>query len=132
MDCASGASTARRALIEREARSTLLGNTIDFPLPDICDAVGCPDLGDGFREPPSSNLPVLFVTGTVDCRTPAENVADLAPGLPNHEHLVVEDAGHGDLLLATGVQNAIRRFVQSEPLEERRIQADAPLVFEKL
>jgi pimeloyl-ACP methyl ester carboxylesterase len=110
-DCASGATAERLALIEKEASATLLGNTIDFPAPDICDAVGCPDLGDSFRAAPRSDAPVLFITGTLDCRTPAENVAELAPGLPNHEHVVIEDAGHGDLLLASAAQSAILRFL---------------------
>ncbi len=130
MDCASGATAERRALIEREAGATLLGNTIDFPTPDVCDAVGCPDLGDEFRSPPRSETPTLFITGTLDCRTPAENVAELVPGLPNHEHLVVEDAGHGDLLLAGGVQRAIKAFVREQRLESSTIAADVPLQFD--
>jgi pimeloyl-ACP methyl ester carboxylesterase len=131
MDCASGATTARLALIEREARETLLGNTVDFPMPDVCDAVGCPDLGDEFREPPRSSVPVLFITGTLDCRTPAENVTDLAPGLSNHTHVVVEDAGHGDLLLPASVQAAIVRFIGGEMPESNHLSADAPFTFEE-
>jgi pimeloyl-ACP methyl ester carboxylesterase len=129
MDCASGASAARIALIEKEKPATLLGNTIDFPLPDICSAVNCPDLGDEFRAAPRSNVPVLFITGTLDCRTPAENVAELAPGFPNHEHLVIEDAGHGDLLLASGVQGAIARFMNGERVASV-VKSDTPLTFE--
>jgi pimeloyl-ACP methyl ester carboxylesterase len=129
MDCASGATAERRALIAREADATLLGNTIDFPLPDICDAVGCPDLGDEFRAAPRSDVPVLFITGTLDCRTPAENVDELAPGLPNHQHVVVEDAGHSDLLFAAGVQEAIVRFIAGGPAGSR-VKADALLTFD--
>jgi pimeloyl-ACP methyl ester carboxylesterase len=129
MDCASGATAGRRALIEQEADATLLGNTIDFPLPDICGALGCRDLGDEFRAAPRSDVPVLFITGTLDCRTPAENVAELAPGLSNHQHLVVEDAGHSDLLLATGAQSAIVRFIAGEPMGGR-VAADAALIFD--
>jgi pimeloyl-ACP methyl ester carboxylesterase len=130
MDCASGASAARRALIERESRETLLGNTIDFPLPHICDVLGCPDLGDEFRSPPRAKTPTLFITGTLDCRTPAQNVADLAPGLPNHVHIVVEDAGHGDLLLGAAVQSAMVRFMAGEMPGSAHLPADAPFAFE--
>lgn len=130
MDCASGATAARRARIEREARVTLLGNAIDFPLPDICDALGCPDLGDEFRSSPRSNAPVLFITGTLDCRTPAENLDELTPGLSNHRHLVVEDAGHGDLLLASRVQGAINRFVAGDDPGNARVGIDARFEFE--
>jgi pimeloyl-ACP methyl ester carboxylesterase len=124
MDCASGASPERRALIEREARETLLGNAIDFPLPDICNAVGCPDLGDEFRAAPRSALPVLFITGTLDCRTPAENVDELAPGLPNHQHLVIDGAGHGDLLLAERAQGAIAAFLQGGRIVDSPVRAE--------
>jgi pimeloyl-ACP methyl ester carboxylesterase len=129
MDCASGATAARRRTIERESRETLLGNTIDFPLPETCDAVGCPDLGDEFRAAPRSDVRVLFVTGTLDCRTPAENVAELAPGLPNHQHLVVDDAGHGDLLLATRVQAAIAQFLGGHAIDSLNVSADEPFAF---
>jgi len=129
MDCASGASAERRAMIEREARETVLGSTIDFPLPDICAVVGCPDLGDGFRAPLQSDVPTLFITGTLDCRTPVENVADLAPGLCNHSHLIVDDAGHGDLLLPGGVHAAIVRFFGGEDVSGHS-RADVPFEFE--
>ena len=129
MDCASGATAARRALIEREAHETLLGSTIDFPTPEVCDVMGAIDLGDAFRAAPRSNVPVLFITGTLDCRTPSGNVTELAPGFPNHAHVVVEDAGHGDLLLASGVQSAVVHFVVGNSVQGA-LKADAPLVFD--
>lgn len=129
MDCASGATAPRRALIERESRETLLRNTIDFPTPEVCDAVGCADLGDAFRAAPRSQVPVLFISGTLDCRTPASNVADLAPGFPNHAHVAVEDAGHGDLLLASAVQAAIVRFIGGAPVTGH-LKTDTPFAFD--
>jgi pimeloyl-ACP methyl ester carboxylesterase len=130
VDCASGASAARLALIEKERLATLLGATMDFPTPDICSAINCPDLGDEFRAAPRSNVPVLFISGTLDCRTPAENVAELKPGFPNHQHLVVEDAGHGDLLLASGVQSSIVSFAREQDLERTNVFVDTPFEFE--
>ena len=130
MDCASGASASRRERIEREAREALLGRTIDFPFPEVCAAIGNPDLGDDFRAAPRSSVPVLFITGTLDCRTPADNVLDLSGGFPHHRHLVVEDAGHGDLLLPTAVQHAIARFLDDGTVQSERVRADERLVFE--
>jgi pimeloyl-ACP methyl ester carboxylesterase len=131
-DCASGATPERHARIEREARETLLGNTIDFPLPEICHAIeGCGSKsGDAIRSPVESGVPALFIHGTVDCRTPAENIDELVPGIQDHERLEVEDAGHGDLLLAGEAQRAIARFLRGERLERARVRADAPLTFE--
>jgi pimeloyl-ACP methyl ester carboxylesterase/predicted DCC family thiol-disulfide oxidoreductase YuxK len=127
MDCASGATAARRERIAREAASAALGRTIDFPFPEICDAWEVPDLGDGFRSPPRADLAVLFVTGKWDCRTPAENIADLAPGLPNHRHIVVEEAGHMDLLSARETARRIAAFLRGEKIDTSPIRGREPL-----
>ena len=130
MDCASGATRERLATIEREARETLLGRTIDFPCPEICDAVGCPDLGDEFRAAPRTAVPTLFITGTLDCRTPIENYHELAPGFTNSLHLVAEDSGHGDLLVPSRVQAAIVRFLHDGVVSEPVVLPDHPFAFE--
>ena len=130
IDCASGASTERWRRIEQEARTAILGRTIDFPFPEVCEALGHPDLGEAFRAPIRSDARTLFVTGTLDARTPADNVAELAPGFPNHRHLVVEDAGHADLLLSASVQREVLRFFERGEIERDRVQADVPLRFE--
>lgn len=129
MDCASGASAARWHRIEAEARTTFLGRTVDFPFPEVCDVIGRPDLGDEFRSTLRSNVPVLFVTGTLDARTPADNVADLGAGFPNHRHLVVEDAGHTDLVFPVGVQRSIVRYLSGVEIESDRAHADEPFRF---
>jgi pimeloyl-ACP methyl ester carboxylesterase/predicted DCC family thiol-disulfide oxidoreductase YuxK len=130
MDCASGASPERWRRIEDEARATLLGRTIDFPLPEVCEAIARPDLGDAFRAPLRSRVETLFVTGTLDARTPADNVADLAPGFSNARHLVVEDAGHTDLLLPAAVQRTVARFFIDGEVDSARARAETPLRFE--
>lgn len=132
MDCASGASTERRRRIEEEARTAILGRTIDFPFPEVCEALGRPDLGDAFRAPVRSRVETLFVTGTLDARTPADNVAELAPGFPNHRHLVVEDAGHANLLLSASVQREVVCFFELGAIERDTAHADLPFRFEPL
>ncbi len=129
MDCASGVSSGRWSRIEREARGTLLGRIIDFPLPEVCDAVGRPDLGDAFRGPLHSDTPVLFITGALDARTPAENAEELMSGLPNASHLVVADAGHTDLLHPASVREATVRFMRGEEVASRQVPAERPLQF---
>lgn len=124
VDCASGVSAVRRDRIEREARDAPLGRTIDWPFPEICDAFGRPDLGDEFRSALRSNVKVLFITGTLDCRTPEENVKDLAPLLLSPRHLVVEDAGHADLLLPPAVHHAVTEFLHSGNLDMAHASAE--------
>lgn len=130
MDCASGASPERWRRIEDEARTTLLGRTIDFPFPEIGEAVGRPELGAAFRAPLRSNVEILFITGTLDARTPADNVDDLAPGFPNHRHVVIEDAGHTDLFSPPAMQRAIRRFFEMGKVEDERVRVEPSFRFE--
>ena len=102
MDCASGASDERRARFAREGRDFPLGALSDFPYPGICEAWGCPDLGPAFRAPIQSEVPVLFISGELDGRTPAANVEEIRPGFPNSQHVLIENTAHGDhLLLST-------------------------------
>ena len=63
--------------------------------------MGIPDLGDEFRSTLRSHVPVLFICGDLDARTPLANAQDLMGGLPNSRLVVVENAGHDLDLLAT-------------------------------
>jgi pimeloyl-ACP methyl ester carboxylesterase len=94
MRCASGASAARREKIRSQSDSALLGNAVDFPIPEVCDAWGIPDLGPEFRAPISSSVPVLFISGTLDAHTPPANAREVLAGFPNGRHVLVEGGAH--------------------------------------
>lgn len=94
MRCASGASPARRERARAQGGETLLGYATDFPLPDVCDAWGTPDLGAEFRAPISSSVPVMLVSGTLDAYTPPGNAKEVLAGFPNGSHVLVDGAGH--------------------------------------
>ena len=51
MDLASGISPGRLALIRREARTAVLGEALNFPMPQLLGAIPGVDLGEGFRAP---------------------------------------------------------------------------------
>ena len=123
MDCASGISEERRVRYEREAAETLLGAAINFPYMDVCPSWGVPSLGPEFREDLESEVPVLFISGTLDGRTPPENVEELRGGFPNGEHLIVENAGHDEELFsfAPGLRECFLGFLKGEPLPTTRI-----------
>jgi pimeloyl-ACP methyl ester carboxylesterase len=95
MDCASWASVERLALLEREARTAVVGGAVNFPFPGICEGLVTPRLSAEFREPLRSNVPALFVTGDLDARTPVVNADEVARGFSRAAVLVVENAGHG-------------------------------------
>lgn len=132
MDCASGLSGERRARIQHEAPETLLGDVIDFPFPDICDAWGCPDLGPAYRAPITSDVPTLFITGTLDGRTPTSNLDDIRPGFSQSHHILVEGAGHSTptLVAIPAIRAATITFLRGEPLTVTR--ASIPFEFAPL
>jgi pimeloyl-ACP methyl ester carboxylesterase len=123
MDCASGASAARRARIAAEAPETLLGDAINVPFPEICAGVTVPDLGDAFRAPVERAVPALLISGTLDGRTRPRQAEALAQGLPHAVHLVIEGAGHSDPLFLSSprILETMLRFLAGEPIHERRI-----------
>jgi pimeloyl-ACP methyl ester carboxylesterase len=116
MDCASGATKERDLRIKREAPHTLLGDAINFPWPDICDLWGSPDLGDKYRAPVRSDVPVLFITGTLDARTPVSNVKEIRKGFPNGITFVVEGAGHEDVFNPPATLQVIKEFINGQPV----------------
>jgi pimeloyl-ACP methyl ester carboxylesterase len=127
MDCASGASDERRARFAREAKEFPLGALSDFPYPGICEAWGCPDLGPAFRAPIRSDIPVLFISGELDGRTPAGNVEEIRPGFPNSHHVLIQNTAHGDhLLLSTPETGRLMvEFMQGERVTTTRLAAPA-------
>jgi pimeloyl-ACP methyl ester carboxylesterase len=127
MDCASGATKERWERIEREARETVLGWTIDFPFPEIGEAWGHPDLGDVYRSPVRADNPVLFFSGSLDCRTPLDNIVEVQPGLPNSDTIVIEGAGHMDVFLSCpGAAEIMTRFFRREDVDFRPRSALRP------
>ncbi|OLE52239.1 MAG: hypothetical protein AUG51_19105 [Acidobacteria bacterium 13_1_20CM_3_53_8] len=133
MDCSSGASPKRRQRIEREARTTLLGNAADLVYPDVCNVWGNPDLGSSFRKPIRSNIPVLFISGTLDGRTPISNAEEVRKGFSHSTHLIIEGAWHGDPLFLSSpkIRDVMLEFLRGAPISNTRIKL-APLQFVSL
>ncbi|MEN8144999.1 MAG: alpha/beta fold hydrolase [Gemmatimonadota bacterium] len=128
MDCASGASEARLSRIgdEASAPGSLVGRTLNAPFPDVCDAWPHRELGPGFRGPLQSDVPVLFVSGTLDGQTRPTNVDELIPGFPNGRHLIVENASHQYLEFAVpGVVERMVAFLRGEKTGPLYVQAPA-------
>lgn len=94
MDVASGQSPQRRALAEAQGRISLLGDALNFPFPALGDGLGIADLGEQFRSPLHSDVPVLLISGTLDGRTPPANAQALQPGFSNSRALLIRGASH--------------------------------------
>lgn len=122
MDCASGASPERLARIQREVPETLLEDLINFPFPEINAAWDAPDLGADFREPVSTAVPTLFVSGTLDARTPISNAEEVRAGFSASHHIIIEGAAHAtaELVEAEGVTEAMLAFLQGHSVQLER------------
>lgn len=123
MDCASGQTAARRALIEKEAKVTLLEDYANFPFPDVCQEWKAPDLGDAFRAPLRSDVPVLFISGTLDARTPVSNAEEYRTGFTNSTHMIIEGAVHSDplFLASPKIKDGMLEFLRGQPVTVTKI-----------
>ena len=128
MDCASSASKARLERIEREARTTLLGDVINLPLLDVCPAWGVRPLDDEFRSDLETDVPTLFISGTLDGRTPPENAEEVRAGFSHSVHLVIDGAGHSDPLFLSSpeILDVMLAFLHDRPIPTTSIRLDPP------
>lgn len=131
MDLSSGATAARLARIERESSTAVLGNAINFPGMYLGEAWGSPDLGDDFRQPVTSTVPVLILVGDLDPRTPVENGREIVRTLPNGRLVVVENASHQfDVFGSAPIRAVLGPFLVGTPIAAERIPLPA-LQFQK-
>jgi pimeloyl-ACP methyl ester carboxylesterase len=114
-DCASGASPARRAQVKAEAPKALLGDVANLSYPDVCDAWNVRELDDIFhRGPIHCSVPTLFISGTLDARTPPTQAENARKEFKTSFHLRIEGATHSDpLFLTPGVLDAMLEFLRT-------------------
>jgi pimeloyl-ACP methyl ester carboxylesterase len=125
MDVASGVGAERLARIEKEAETALLGEYLNYPMPQLAGALDL-DLGDDFRKAPVSDVPTLLLIGTLDGRTyPNEQKAAVA-GLRNVTTVNVVNAGHNLFMLSPEITATIGDFMRGEKIERGEINVDAP------
>ena len=130
MDCYSGVSPERRKQIAQEAKTTLLGDVMDFPFPGVCEAWTKSDLGAMFRSPVKTHIPALFISGTLDVRTPPSNAEEVRRGFRNSEHLIIEGAVHSDPLFLSSpkIKDVMLEFMKGQKVSTTRITLE-PLKF---
>ena len=97
MDCSSGMTDDRAARIAKESTSCLLSDAVNFPFSELADAWNATDLGDEFRSALRTNIPIQFIVGDLDSRTPVGNAEELMAHMPNAELIVVTNVGHNDV-----------------------------------
>lgn len=132
MDCASGVSRKRTARINREKGDSLVEDVINSPFPEICSSINNARLGKRFRKAVKSKVPSLFISGTLDGRTPVSNAEFVQKGFKNSTHLVIDGAGHSDPLFLSSpkIKETMISFMAGEKLPSRiNIQMAKPFKF---
>jgi len=132
MDAASGMSDKRHKQFQLESMESLLGGGDILSNAKTAIAMGIPDLGDDFRASLNSSIPALFISGTLDGRTPLMNALEIAEGFDNSRHLIIKNGGHSNDLLITSqsIQLSIVNFFKGENTLDT-ISIDPP-IFDEL
>ena len=126
MDLASGISPARLALVRREARTAVLGEALNFPMPQLLGAVPGVDLGEGFRAPLRIDHPALLLAGTLDGRTPMSEQDQVAAQFRRKSRVIVDNAGHNVFEAHPDVQGLLVRFFRGEAVADTRLSLPPP------
>ncbi len=131
MDISSGTSRARQARIKKEAKTALLGDIVNFPLSEMGDVFGNPDLGDDYRSPIKTDVPTLFVSGVLDNNTQPFQADEVRKTFKNSTHIIVENAGHESMLVDSQVQQEMVNYLRGQNVSRLKISLP-PLKFQPL
>jgi pimeloyl-ACP methyl ester carboxylesterase len=126
MDVASGITDARQALIARQAPGSLLGLSVNFPMPQLRGAVAGLDLGDAFRREIRSSHPVLVFEGDLDVRTPLEEQAAATRGLSRMHRILVRNGGHNLFEAHPDVPDILLDFFSGRPVTRTELVLPQP------
>ncbi|MEM8901701.1 MAG: alpha/beta fold hydrolase, partial [Bacteroidota bacterium] len=86
---ASGASEARWARIQQEAEASLFGNAVNFPFSAAKDHWVENEMSVDPTLPIQSDIPTLFISGTLDARTPPAQVNETMKGFSDAYHIEI-------------------------------------------
>lgn len=92
LDCGSGITAEREAVLNADPAQAILGNLSSF-YQNVCP-VWEVDLTDAFRTGFETEIPTLLVQGTYDVSTPYSNVQELLPAFANHTLVSIDGGSH--------------------------------------
>ncbi|MCU0634822.1 MAG: alpha/beta hydrolase [Gemmatimonadaceae bacterium] len=127
MDLASGIAPARVRLVREQAARGVLGDALNFPMPHLAGLRPALDLGEAFRAPFRSNVPVLFLSGTLDGRTSPDEARAALRGLRNGTQLIVEHGGHNLFEADPRIADAVVAFFAGSAVPSR-IELPPPVI----
>ena len=130
-DISSGVSKARQRQIQKEAKTALLGDIVNFPISEMGDVFGNADLGDEYRSQIKTDVPTLFVSGVLDNNTQPFQADEVRKSFKNSTHIVIDNAGHESMLTDAQVQQTMVQFLRGGDVSKVKI-ALPPLKFQPL
>ncbi|MFL6468147.1 MAG: alpha/beta hydrolase [Pyrinomonadaceae bacterium] len=114
VDNASGASADRKKKIEKEDKTAILGNIVNFPsfeIPGITDGM---DLGDEYRRPLKTGVPTLFVSGDLDNNTQPFQADEIRKTFKTSTHIIIGNAGHESTFVVPQIQQMMADFLNGK------------------
>ncbi|KXI30183.1 alpha/beta fold hydrolase [Paraglaciecola hydrolytica] len=124
MDVASGISDKRLTLVTTQASTSLLGEFLNFPMPQLNNVVDGLDLGERFRQPVVNSVPTLLLTGTLDGRTYIEEQQAATQHLSQLTQVMVVNAGHNLFMSSPEVLKVMQQFLANKPVTNKKIIAE--------
>jgi pimeloyl-ACP methyl ester carboxylesterase len=129
VNCATGASPARLTRATAEAEWALLGLPFDDVMvsAEYCRALGGSEPAVVSWRPFTSDVPTLFISGSLDSNTPPAQAEEVRYGFSHGVHLVVANGGHETLPLPA-VQDAVVDFFRGADVGGRSLTS-GPIAF---
>lgn len=119
---ASGVANQRWSQIQREVQKSVFGNVVNFPFSAAKDHWVPNALSFDSTEALQTNIPTLFITGDLDCRTPIEQVVETMQGFGNAQQIKVVNAGHEQALWAAEIaDNIVPGFLTGQKIEKTEV-----------
>ncbi len=118
---AAGASPARWNDVAQQAPRSVFGAVRTLFAREIAEPLGIRDLGDSYRASVSSDVPALFISGTLDAHTPPFQAERVMARFPNSRHLVLENTGHERIRTDPRVHSKIVSFLRGADVESETL-----------
>jgi pimeloyl-ACP methyl ester carboxylesterase len=118
MHYASGVSEERLSLISNTQSQGLLRNAINYPFTsnELRTIWKVDDLGENFRKPFNSDVPILMLSGNLDGRTSISDAREVGKQFTRKTHMIFNNASHDMLTpqVITVMQNFMAGKIQRD------------------
>ena len=125
VDCSRGWSAEREVMARQSARNAAFDNVNLQWEGQICREIGVTRGNPSLKSRPSGQMPVLFLSGSLDGNTPPHQAEYVRWGFPRSTHVVVENSGH-EMLPDRAVQAIVVDFLAGGDVSGRTAKFSPP------